>query len=209
MNLRFTIAGLVSVGIAGFFAIAQSWGKSLVTSTDAVFMLLSGSCTVLAFVVVRKMGWRGKFGAVYFGLFLGMLLVFLGDVSGAIYDGLWAVTPFPSLADAFYILGYAAAILTLLRFLWFFRKAIHRERALKSILLSILSLGGLTAVSLISHSVAQVPVVMLDAAYPVLDGIALTLSVIMFSFFRSKFISPPWRWFALEVLLIGIARFFS
>jgi len=155
------------------------------------------------------MGWRGKFGAVYFGLFLGMLLVFLGDVSGAIYDGLWAVTPFPSLADAFYILGYAAAILTLLRFLWFFRKAIHRERALKSILLSILSLGGLTAVSLISHSVAQVPVVMLDAAYPVLDGIALTLSVIMFSFFRSKFISPPWRWFALGVLLIGIAHFLN
>lgn len=209
MKLRFVLAGLLSIGLPGFFALAESWGKNFVTSVDVAFMLLSGSCAILAFVVIRRMGWRGKFGAVYLGLFIGMLLVFLGDICGGIYDSLWAVTPFPSLADVFYFLGYVVAIVTMLRFLWFFRRAVDRERAFKLIVLFILFVGGLSVVFLISHSVAQVPVVALDALYPILDGVSLTISFIMFSFFRSRFISPPWRWFALGTLLIGIAHFLN
>jgi len=209
LNLRFVFAGLLSIGLAGFFAIATSWRAGFATSADVVFMGLSGSCTVLALVVVLKIGWHGKFGIVHLGLFLGMLLVFIGDLSGGIYDSLWAATPFPSLADAFYLFGYAVVFVTLSRFLWFFRKAINRQRALKLLVVFISFVCGLGIVFLVSHSLAQVPVVELDALYPILDGVLLTLSVVMFSFFRSKFISPPWRWFALGVLLIGIGHFLN
>ena len=209
MHLRFVLVGSLSVGLAGFFAIAQSWHENFVTSADVAFMLLSGSCTVLALVVIMRMGWRGKSGAVYLGLFVGMLLVFLGDLTGGIYDALWGATPFPSVAEAFYLSGYAVAIVTILRFLWFFRKAVDRKRGLGLILVFILSAGGLGIVFLTSHSMSQVPVVVIDALYPILDGFLLTLSVTMLLFFRSRFISPPWRWFALGVLLIGIGHFLN
>ena len=209
MHLRFVFAGLLSIGLAGFFAAAQSWREGFVASADVAFILLSGGCTVLAFVVVRKMGGRGKFGAVYLGFFIAMLLVFLGNLSDGIYDSIWAATPFPSFSDGLYLLGYSFAILTLLRFLWFFRKAVNKEGALKLIVLFILSASGLSGFFLLSHSLTKVPILALDALYPILDGFAVTLSVMMLAFFRSRFISPPWRWFALGVLLMGIGHFLN
>jgi len=155
------------------------------------------------------MGWHGKFGAVYSGFLIGMLLVFLGNVTDGIYDTIWAATPFPSFSDALYLLGYSVAFVTLLRFLWFFRKAVNREGALKLIALFILSASGVSLVFILSHSVTQVPIIALDALYPILDGFAITLSVMMLAFFRSRFIYPPWRWFALGVLLMGIGHFLN
>jgi hypothetical protein len=196
--------------LAGFFAAAQSWREGLkVLSADVAFILLSGGCTVLALVVVRRMGWRGKFGSVYSGFFIGMLLVFLGNVSDGIYDRIWGATPFPSFSDALYLLGYSVATVTLLRFLWFFRKAVNREGALKLIVSFILSVSGLIVVFLLSHIVTQAPVVTLSALYPILDVFAVTLSAMMLAFFRSRFISPPWKWFALGVLLMGVGHFLN
>jgi len=42
-------------------------------------------------------------------------------------------------------------------------------------------------VFLLSHSVARVAAVALDAAYPVLDGFLIMLSVMILVFFRSRF----------------------
>jgi len=209
LYLRFVLAGLLSIGVAVFFAIAQSWGKGLVTSADAMFILLSGGCTVLAFVVVKKMGWRGKFGSLCAGFLIGMLLIFLGNVSDGIYDALWGATPFPSLSDVLYVLGYVAAFVTLLRFLWFFKSAINRRGALELIGLFVLSSISLSLVFVFSHKVTEVPVVALSTLYPLLDSFSVGLSVMVLVFFRSRFFSPPWRWFALGVLLMGIAHFLN
>ena len=195
--------------MAVFFAVAESWGKGLVTSADVMFILLSGGCTVLAFVVVRKMGWRGEFGSLCAGFFVGMLLIFLGNVSDGIYDALRGATPFPSLSDVLYVLGYIVAFVTLLRFLWFFKGAVNRRGALKLIGLFVLSSLCLCLVFIFSHRVTEVPVVALSALYPLLDVFSIGLSVMMLTFFRSRFFSPPWRWFALGVLLMGIAHFLN
>jgi len=172
-------------------------------------MLLSGGCAVLAFVVVRQMGWRGKFGSIHFGLFLGILVVFLGNASDGIYDVTLRATPFPSISDVLYLLGYAVVTVTLLEFLWFFRKAVNRKMMTKLIALLVISAGGLTVVYLLSHIMTRLPAVALDAAYPILDGFGVMLSVIMLVCFRSRFISPPWRWFALGMLLMGIGHFLN
>lgn len=203
------MAGLLSIGITVLFAVAQSWGKGLVTCADGMFILLSGGCTVLAFVVVKKMGWRGKFGSVCAGFFVGMLLIFLGNVSDGIYDALWGVTPFPSLSDVLYVLGYIVAFVTLLRFLWFFKNAIDRRETMKLSLLFVLSSICLGLVFILSHKVTEVPVLALSALYPLFDVFSIALSVMVLTFFRSRFFSPPWRWFALGVLLMGIAHFLN
>ena len=175
-------------------------------------MLLSGGCTILAFVVLRRWGWerpRGKFGLVYLGLFLGMLFVFFGDVTGGIYDIILRVaTPFPSFADVAYLIGYIVVSLALLQFLWFFRDAVGRW-ASKMVLLFCVSVGGLGLLLVLSHGVAHAPVMALDATYPILDGILVMLSLMILLCFRSKFISPPWIWLALGALLIGVGHFLN
>jgi len=211
LRSRFIFAGLLVFALAEFFVIAQSWGRGFVESVDILFMLLSGSCTVLAFVVVRRWGREGKFGRVYFGTFVGMLFIFLGDVAGAVYDIiLRTATPFPSIADVFYLLGYAVASVSLLSFLWFFRKAVDRRMAYKVILLFVVSACILSGVFLFSHSLTGTSVLDLDVIYGVSDSFVITLSVIMLLVFsQSKFISPPWRWFALGLLLTGGAHFLN
>ena len=211
LRLRFIFAGLLSFTLAEFFAIAQSWGHGFVISADVLFMLLSGGCTVLAFVVVRRWGREGKFGKVYFGTCIGMSLIFLGDVTGGVYDIVLRVaTPFPSLADVFYLLGYAVASVSLLTFLWYFKKAVDRKIAYKIILVFVASTCSLSFVFLFSHSLTGTSVLDLDVAYAVLDSFVITLAVIMLLVFsQSKFISPPWRWFALGLLLIGVAHFLN
>jgi uncharacterized protein involved in exopolysaccharide biosynthesis len=43
LQLRFIFAGLLSIGLAGFFAVAQSWREGFVVSADVAFILLSGA----------------------------------------------------------------------------------------------------------------------------------------------------------------------
>ena len=209
MDSRFLYGGMLSIGLAGFFAVEEYLRQSFETSADVIFILLSGSCTLLALTVVRRMGWRGIFGRVYFGFFAAIFLVFLGNVSDGIYDALRAATPFPSFSDVLYLLGYTVAFVTLLRFLWFFRKAVDRERMLRLVALFIISSSGIIGIFLLSHTVTEVPLLALGALYPILDIFSVTLSIAMLVFFRSRFISPPWRWFALGVLLMGIGHFLN
>jgi hypothetical protein len=203
-------AGLLSIGLAVFFGIAQSWGEAFVISADIIFMLLSGSCTILAIAVVRRWGRKGRFGRVCFGIFVGMFFIFLGDLAGGVYDIiLQVVTPFPSYADLLYLLGYAIAIVSVLSFLWFFGRTIERKTVYKVVLLFAITAAVLSIVFLVSHTLTGTAIVDLDVAYLCLDTFAIMLSVMMLQFFRSKFISPPWRWFALGLLLIGIAHFLN
>ena len=211
MKPKFAFAGILCITLALFFAAGGSWGGAFVTSADVMFILFSGGCTVLGLIVVRRFAWRkprGTFGLTYLGLFLGMLFVFFGDVTGGIYDAVLGATPFPSFADAFYLVGYAVASVALLQFLWFFRNAIG-QWAYKLVPLFGVSAGGLALVFYLSSSAAHVPIVALDALYPVSDGFLVMLGVMILLCFRSRFISPPWFWFAMGVLMIGIAHFLN
>jgi hypothetical protein len=176
---------------------------------DVAFILLSGGCVVLAYVSLRKMGWGGKFGVVNLGLFAGMVCVFLGDVTGGIYDILLKVTtPFPSVADGLYLIGYMIVSVAALQFLWFFRAAV-RKVALKLIFLFGVFIVILSIVLVESNVVTSVPFVALEVAYPVYDSFLFLLSIILLLLFRDGLISPPWRWLAFGMLLVGVAHFLN
>jgi hypothetical protein len=210
LHPRYVLAGSLSIALAVFFAIAESWGRDFVASVDVAFVLLSGSCTILALVVVKKMDLRGKFGLVYFSFFIAMLLVFIGNVADAIYNNiLRTAEPFPSLADAFYIVGYAAVALPLLHLLWFYRKAVRIKVLQKFVLVFVIFAACLGLIYISMNAVTSVTARTIDLTYPLLDGFLLTLSAMILVSYRSRFISPPVRWFALGLLLTGAAHFLN
>jgi hypothetical protein len=64
------LAGVLAVALALFYLLAQSWTQELlVESTDVLFIAVSGACSLLGLLVVRKRGSRGKFGVVHLGFF--------------------------------------------------------------------------------------------------------------------------------------------
>jgi len=138
----YCLAGVLGVAFAVFYLLAQSWEQELLAaSTDLFFIAVSGACCFLGLLVVRKWGFRGKFGVVHAGLFLCVLLWFVAETVWGIYEVILHVDiPYPSVADLFYLAGYFPAFHGMGQFLWFFRKGFTPRR------LALAALSGLLVI---------------------------------------------------------------
>jgi hypothetical protein len=198
-----TIATLVTIL---YFLLQPS--ALLIPVTDTVFVLASGTCTLLSLLVAYRWGFRGKFGLVHFGLFLGLFLWFLGDATWAIYETTLGVeVPYPSVGDAFYLAGYVPIAVGLLQFLWAFRAGFDRQRSLAALGISLLAVG-LTYAFLIGPLLASSADVMtktFDLAYPVLDSMLVALALFMSVAFRGGKMAGPWFWISIGLILTVLA----
>ncbi len=202
---------LVGLVVGALVTLAYFWLQSsdlLVPVTDYVFVLSSGICSILAFLVIRKWGFKGKFGIVYLGLFLGMFLWFLGDSAWAIYETVLQVeVPYPSFADVLYLGGYIPIAIGIVQFLWTFRTSLTRQRGLVVLGVGLLFLG-LAYTFLIDPlavSSADFLTKSCDVAYPVLDSMLVVLAIFMFFVFRGGKMAGGWIWISLGLLLTVLA----
>jgi len=204
-----TVAGVIAVSLAMFYFVAQSWGKALVTSTDLLFIAASGVCAVLGFLVVWKWGFRGKFGTVYLGLFLGTTLWFLGETVWGVYEIVLHVSvPYPSIADVFYLAGYVPIFLGIAQFLRFFGKRFTLRRLTVALTLGIaicIGSGTVLTFPLMTKS-PDILTKLFDVTYPFLDAALLVLALTVFLIFEKGKFARAWLWFALGLLLGGLAH---
>jgi hypothetical protein len=207
MRTRYFV-GLV---VGALVTLAYFWLQSselLVPVTDYVFVLASGVCSILAFLVIWKWGIKGKLGIIYLGLFLGTLLWFLGDTAWTVYETvLQTEIPYPSFADVFYLVGYIPIAIGAVQFLWTFRTGLKRQMTLVALAIGLLFLG-LTYVFLISPLVVSTEGFLMksyDVAYPVLDSMLVVLGIFMFFVFRGGRMAGAWIWISLGLLLTALA----
>jgi hypothetical protein len=201
---------VVATVTAALATVAYFWLQSqalLDTVTDLMFALASGICAILAFLVIRKWGFRGKFGIVHLGLFLGVFLWFLGNATWVVYEAfLQTKIPYPSLADVFYFVAYIPATIGVVQFLWTFRSGFKRQWSLTALSVGLIFLG-LTCVFLIGpltmsaeNSLAKI----FDVAYPVLDSMLVILALFMFFTFKGGKMAGSWVWISLGVILTAM-----
>jgi len=207
LQLRRALASVLALALPILYAIAQYEGVLSIQSANIAFILFTGSCTILAFVIVKKVGTDGRLGFMHVGIFTCMLLIFLGFVTDGIYAiMLRAATPIPSVADALNFLGYASAAVAGLQFLWCFRAAFGQwQYKLVPVLGVLVACPHL----ILSHIIVatQMPLIVEATwlAYPILDGILVVLAVTMFLLFRGGIVSSSWLWLAIGMLLITVA----
>ena len=204
---RYVVAAAVAVLAALLYFVAQPWSDLLVSLTDVMFVLVSGACSLFAFMVVRKWGIRGAFGEAHLGLFLFVLLQFFGELTWTIYEVVFHVeVPYPSLADLFYLAGYVAGIVGLMRFLSFFARKLPMRRIVLSIIFGLVIVGS-TFIFLLSTLIteqADIYTKAFDVAYPGFDAILLSLVVAVFLTLKGGKLAPSWLWIGLGVLLTAI-----
>jgi hypothetical protein len=205
LNLKIALAS--SVSLAALYTVLNWWGAYLVAITDLVFVLVSGLSAFFGLLVVLKLGVRGRFGWVQLGLFLAVFSWFLGDLVWGIYEvGLGVPVPYPSLADIFYLAGYFPAIIGVALFLKVF------SRGLSELKLAVASLVGLMIIGLtysfLLNPLLSNPTGLLtkafDVAYPTLDAILLTLTVVMLLAFEGAPAATPWFWISVGIVLTTI-----
>jgi hypothetical protein len=203
------LAGVLAVAFAVFYFLAQSWAQELlVLSTDILFTAISGVCSLLGLLVVRRWGFKGKFGVAHLGLFLVVFLWFLGETVWGIYEVVLHVdVPYPSIADVFYLAGYLPAFIGMEQFLWFFRKEFTPQK------LAVAAFSGLAIVfsslvvllyPLMAES-ADILTKLFDVGYPLLDDLLMVFAVMMAMILRKGRFANDWLWIALGMLLHGLA----
>ena len=195
------LAGMLAVILAVFYIVAQSWEQELLSvSTDLVFILVSGGCSFLGFLLVRRWGFKGKLGIARLGLFLAVFLWFLGESVWGVYEIVLHVdVPYPSLADVFYLGAYIPAFLGLVQFLWFFKETVTPRK------LAFAILSGL-AISLVSSAILLYPLMnepadalakLFDVTYTLSDAFLVALAVMVAVTFERGRFANDWLWIAL------------
>jgi hypothetical protein len=201
------LAGLLTVTLAVFYILAQSWAQDLrAASTDILVIAIAAACSLLGLLLVRKWGFEGKFGVAHFGLSLAVFLWFLGMTVWGIYEVVLHVdVPYPSIADVFYLAGYLPAFIGMEQFLWFFRKAFTPGKV------AVAALSGLAIVftssvvllyPLITES-ADILTKFFDVVYPSLDTLLIVFALMMAVILRNSRFANDWLWIALGLLLWG------
>jgi hypothetical protein len=198
---------VLSLALPIFFILAQDSGTLSPQLADITFILFTGVCALLAFMLVRRAGVDGRLGLMHLGMFTGMLLIFLGAVANGVYAMiLQSAALFAPVADALNFLGYASAALGGFQFVWYFRTAFSEWRFKVVPLLGLL-VAGRNLILLHPRVATQLPLI-LDAnwfAYPILDGILVIMATMMLLLFSGGIVALSWRWLAMGMLLIAIA----
>jgi len=216
MERDLLIALVLGVAFAVFYAVAQSWGWWLGTSTNILFVLVSGMTAAFGLLVVREdrkgaqslTHLRLRLRRVHFGFFLVILLWFLGECTWTVYAVILGVqVPYPSIADVFYLAGYIPAFLSILGFMRIFQRLVTPLKKIVSALVGLLILG-VTAVFLLTPlSVSSSPVFVkaFDLAYPVMDAVLMALVTTRLIAFIGTSLGRPWTWIFCGLLLYSFA----
>ncbi len=209
-------AAVIAVALAVFYMSVQQMPNIIVESTDIIFIVISGGVSLYAFLVVAEMGRRAtsiphleaRLRSAYYGIFLAIVLWFLGETTWGIYEIVLRVSiPYPSIADIFYLTGYLPALASTVTFMWIFRRNITQAR---KVVTSLVGLGiiGLVLVFVLgplSTSSSGIVTKAFDLAYPFLDAVLLVLVTLILGGMAGSTLAKPWMWIFAGLLSYSFA----
>jgi len=197
---------LFSSVLLGLIFVSGQFNRDFIgVVSDVLSPTLASIAVAAAMLTVWRIGRRnGRLSRVWFSLMLGVFMWFLSEVSWACYPMLLNVpTPYPSLADAFGIAGYLPIIFGLTTQISPFREAYKSRRVILALVVLVIS--GAAALAILLPAVARGETslgLLVSAAYPVLDIVALLIAIpALFVFAKGTF----WQPFLFLVLGIVLA----
>jgi len=175
---------------------------------DLVRLGIVAAATILSLVVFAKQGYKGLFGRAYTALMAGLILYLAAEVTWSYYEiGINEEIPFPSLADAFFLAGYAGFGYFQFSLFKFYRRGIKRA-VFYIVIPSVIILSFLLLESLISlydlSNEKDLITVLLSVAYPILDTVIFVPAILIISnSWKGQLTFVPWIF--LSWILSGAA----
>ena len=180
--------------------VATFFGKEVVKMvTDFTYIPVAGILVVLSIIISTRFRSTGNHGKAWL-LFLGIAISwFIAETIWVIYELVYHQNPFPSPADAFYLLGYPFLFLFSIQYLKPFKKLISKKMIILTSIIAISVLIPNLYMTLYNNSSENKFTIMLGAIYPIADAIVLIPAMIgIVLFFRGE-VNFLWT-----LLLIGI-----
>ena len=210
LELRYVILILV-----GFIILVNAFIFLSSTSTRVIYTNLTINVTAATalcaaiIVIFRQIRAHSQYSKTFGFLVIGLGLWFTAELIWAYYQlGLGIETPFPSLADLFWLAGYAPLTYHLYRiYKTVTMKVTDRDTmiVISSLVAAVLAFL-LYLVFSISDQHQSAPELIINLAYPVLDAILLIPAiVILWSFRRGEPAYTHWVMISLFIIFVTVA----
>lgn len=177
--------------------------KGLVT--DLLFIPLTGALLVLSLVIARRFRGSGKHGKAWIVFTLFAFSWFTAEQVWTVYEQIYEIDPWPSLADFFYISGYPLLFSFSIFYLYPLRKAISKKLVILSLIISVTVLVPTLILTLESDSWENGFETALAASYPILDAVVLCPALIGVSLFFRGQVNFLWSLICIAIVLNVIA----
>ncbi|AFS82866.1 hypothetical protein [Candidatus Nitrosopumilus sediminis] len=163
-------------------------------------MFVPLTLAIIGFSVVRKYKGTQVFGKAYLALSFGYLSIFFAEVTYAIYDIVYNIEPYPSIADIFFFMLYPLLLVYLFINIKFFSPNLGKKAKAWIIVMPLIVL---LAYSVVSTTAGEISILEFDFYYGIIFVYAATLtlavSIVGASIFKQGVIGKAWL-----ILVIGI-----
>ena len=197
---------LLSIILVGFVIVFSTFlGKETVrVVTDITYLPVTGMMVALSSMLVLRFRISGSHGKAWL-FFLGTTISwFIAETLWTVYELVYDVNPFPSLADLFFLIGYPLIFCFLMYYLKPVRKAASRNIVIGSILVSISILIPSMYMAYNLDPKVSLYENILATSYPVADSIILVPALVgVFLFFKGE-VNFTWTLICLGIILQSV-----
>ena len=160
---------------------------------------------IMGFTVVLKYKKSHVFGKSHLALSFGFLSIFLAEITYMIYDIVFNIEPYPSIADVFFFMLYPFLLIYLFLNIKFFTPKISKRAKIWIIVMPLVVLLGY---SILSTTEAEIDIFEFDFYYGTIFvyAVTLTLSVAVIGaiIFKEGAIGKAWIILVSGILLLTI-----
>ena len=198
---------VISLAAVSFIMIFASYlGKDVANLvSNWIFIPVPGAAVVLSILFAIRNGIKGSHGKAWILLSLSMISWFIGEQVWLVYDLVYNENPFPSLADFFYLIGYAFFFAFSLYYLQPVKNAITKKIVGIAIVISIALLIPTVYYALDNNTGYNSFELALAASYPILDAVTLVPSMIGIVLFLGGKVNFMWALVMLGMLIFVMA----
>lgn len=196
---------VILIGVGLIIMLATFLGKEAVKSvTDIMYIPVTGVFVALTSMMVLRFRRTGSHGKAWL-LFLGSATSwFIAETTWTLYELVYNVNPFPSVADAFYIAGYPFMFGFLIYYLKPVRRAATRKMIMTAVAISIaITIPSIYMAYSFDPSVSLLENV-LATTYPIVDAIVFVPALIgIVLFFRGE-VNFTWSLICIGIFCLTI-----
>jgi hypothetical protein len=207
---------LISSATAVNLPLILTQGEERVFYNNVTVNVTAAIAVAFAAVTIYRQKLDGLYGRTYLSLTIGLGLWLVAEVTWTYFEiGLKIDTPFPSVADVFWLTGYGFFAYHLYTIYTFVGKNTVKQTAVLIVsITTAIALGYLVnlmiGVSELSHSQEQkaddIILMLVSISYPILDGVLLVPAIlILLSIRNGKLVVTHWMLIALSMILLAIA----
>ena len=208
MRRKLTFVLISSIIVANSVIVFSS-GENRVFFSNWTINVTSAIALGLALITVYRQKLDGLYGKTFASLAIGLTLWFIAESVWTYFElGLHIKTPFPSIADLFWLTGYGFLAYHLYRIYNFVRIETIKPAVVIVVSIATAIILGLVVNLIISisdqdHDPNNMVLLLVGIAYPILDGILLVPAVVVLWTVRDgQLANTHWLLISLSLLVI-------